>query len=249
MVCLTLGFGIFHEVKRAGPGELFSHLQHLLHTSCTPAAHLLPRAHREERSRVFQEQPSSQPRWEGELRRSSSARQQQQISAACERGCTGGGPRKTAAFHCISYREGWSGREPPYAAREGRPQGRWEALPPAVGPAGPCGPIRMEAVIVSARAGGPGRPLEQRRRCCAPRPPRSERARLCRARLNRAAAGPCTHASPSPVWTGRHRVEYTEEDPKPQLEEACKVECLKEWHNYKVRFCLAFIWRAEHERC
>jgi hypothetical protein len=31
------------------------------------------------------------------------------------------------------------------------------------------------------------------------------------------------------------RVEYTEEDPKPQLEEACKVDCLKEWHNYKVR--------------
>ena len=30
-------------------------------------------------------------------------------------------------------------------------------------------------------------------------------------------------------------MEYTEDDPKPQLEEACKVDCLKEWHNYKVR--------------
>lgn len=30
------------------------------------------------------------------------------------------------------------------------------------------------------------------------------------------------------------RVEYTEEDLKPQLEDACKVDCLKEWHNYKV---------------
>lgn len=29
-------------------------------------------------------------------------------------------------------------------------------------------------------------------------------------------------------------VEYTEDDPKPQLEEACKVDCLKEWHNYKA---------------
>lgn len=28
-------------------------------------------------------------------------------------------------------------------------------------------------------------------------------------------------------------VEYTEEDPKPQLEDACKVECLQQWHKYQ----------------
>ncbi|GFR45891.1 hypothetical protein Agub_g7347, partial [Astrephomene gubernaculifera] len=29
-------------------------------------------------------------------------------------------------------------------------------------------------------------------------------------------------------------VEYTEEDPKPQLEEECKVHCVREWAAYKA---------------
>ena len=50
--------------------------------------------------------------------------------------------------------------------------------------------------------------------------------------------GAATVAVPTPDVCARcvlrsahpgRRVEYTEEDPKPQLEEACKVECLKEW--------------------
>lgn len=29
-------------------------------------------------------------------------------------------------------------------------------------------------------------------------------------------------------------VEYSETDPKPEIEEGCKVECLKAWNEYKA---------------
>lgn len=62
-----------------------------------------------------------------------------------------------------------------------------------------------------------------------------------RARSRCAARLCCTlHSHRRPPNRHRHfhrhqlnRVEYTEEDPKPQLEEACKVECVKEWQAYK----------------
>lgn len=32
----------------------------------------------------------------------------------------------------------------------------------------------------------------------------------------------------------RYRVEYTEEDQKPIIEQECKVHCVKQWKEYKV---------------
>ncbi|KAF8063094.1 QCR6-1 [Scenedesmus sp. PABB004] len=40
-------------------------------------------------------------------------------------------------------------------------------------------------------------------------------------------------------------VEYTEDDPKPQLEDECKVDCLKEWHNYQE--CAKRIESSDHD--
>lgn len=75
---------------------------------------------------------------------------------------------------------------------------------------------------------------------CAPRDAQTAAQRRVRSRavvphpLHAAWQQQQHHASRRAAAPTPCRVEYTEEDPKPQLEEACKVECLKEWHNYKV---------------
>ena len=94
---------------------------------------------------------------------------------------------------------------------------------------------RSHVVLPHRHAAAPSRqPTTQLGRLCACRPSTVSYRKYCRPAHNRPPPAPILPLSCPPAAAAAARVEYTEEDPKPQLEEACRVECIKEWHNYKV---------------
>lgn len=139
----------------------------------------------------------------------------------------------------------------PLAACFGRVWPRSACLP-ARGPAAAgLGIVWGQRARVGPPAGAPyGPERAYTALCVACRPPAARRRPWRRRECSRSASAPtacCGLRAPrsQPLTARRRRprascaprVEYTEEDPKPQLEEACRVDCLKEWHNYKVQTC------------